>query len=82
MNWNNSQILGCVQHNSVNKKKFEHLYTNTILRNCTENQDLDSPLVTSIWKTNPREFKRLLVNWTFPQGNDNFANMSTIKLWK
>ena len=43
MNWNNSQILGCVQHNSVNKKKFEHLYTNTILRNCTENQDLDFP---------------------------------------
>lgn len=41
MNWNNSQILGCVQHNSVNIKKFEHLYTNTILRNCTENQGLD-----------------------------------------
>ena len=43
MNWNNSQILGCVQHNSVNIKKIEHLYTNTILRNCTENQDLDFP---------------------------------------
>ena len=42
MNWNNSQILGCVQHNSVNIKKFEHLYTNTILRNCTENQGLPS----------------------------------------